>query len=35
MSITHDMHTDHPHAHGPDCGHASIEHDGHTDYLHG
>ncbi|TVQ89244.1 MAG: hypothetical protein EA397_15845 [Deltaproteobacteria bacterium] len=31
MSHTHD---DHPHAHGPDCGHIAIEHNGHVDYLH-
>lgn len=27
-------HDDHPHVHGPGCGHKSISHDGHTDYLH-
>jgi hypothetical protein len=26
--------TDHPHVHGPNCGHARIKHDGHVDYLH-
>lgn len=25
---------DHPHAHGPDCGHEQIGHAGHTDYAH-
>ena len=30
----HRIHADHPHTHGPDCGHVAIEHDGHTDYLH-
>lgn len=30
----HHIHTDHPHRHGPGCGHVAIEHDGHTDYLH-
>jgi len=29
-----DIHKDHDHAHGPDCGHTAIEHDGHVDYLH-
>jgi hypothetical protein len=27
-------HEDHPHQHGPGCGHTAIQHDGHTDYLH-
>ena len=27
-------HGDHPHEHGPDCGHTAIRHDGHVDYLH-
>jgi hypothetical protein len=27
-------HENHPHTHGPDCGHTAIRHDGHTDYLH-
>lgn len=30
----HVTHGDHPHVHGPDCGHQAIEHDGHVDYLH-
>ena len=35
MTMTdHAPHTDHPHDHGPACGHAAIEHDGHVDYLH-
>jgi hypothetical protein len=29
-----DVHPDHPHVHGPGCGHIAIEHDGHVDYLH-
>lgn len=28
------MHNDHPHEHGPNCGHTQIEHNGHIDYLH-
>lgn len=28
------IHHDHPHQHGPDCGHTAIRHDGHVDYLH-
>jgi hypothetical protein len=31
---THETHTDHPHQHGPSCGHRALTHDGHTDYLH-
>jgi hypothetical protein len=31
----HETHGDHPHEHGPGCGHTAVEHDGHTDYLHG
>lgn len=27
-------HANHPHRHGPGCGHPSVEHDGHVDYLH-
>lgn len=30
----HETHGEHPHVHGPDCGHTAIEHDGHVDYLH-
>jgi hypothetical protein len=30
----HATHGDHPHVHGPGCGHQAIEHDGHVDYLH-
>ena len=28
------VHEDHPHQHGPACGHPAIIHDGHVDYLH-
>jgi hypothetical protein len=30
----HATHGDHPHVHGPGCGHPAVEHDGHVDYLH-
>jgi len=26
--------TDHPHEHGPDCGHLAVPHDDHVDYVH-
>jgi zinc transport system permease protein len=26
--------TDHPHEHGPDCGHLAVTHDDHVDYVH-
>jgi len=28
------IHDDHPHQHGPNCGHRAIMHEGHIDYLH-
>jgi len=28
------VHANHPHQHGPGCGHVGIEHAGHVDYLH-
>ena len=28
------VHQNHSHKHGPDCGHTQIEHNGHTDFLH-
>jgi len=28
------VHNDHPHSHGPGCGHVAVRHDGHVDYLH-
>ena len=34
MSAPHDVHTEHEHVHGPECGHETVEHDGHVDYLH-
>ena len=27
--------TDHPHEHGPDCGHLAVAHGDHVDYVHG
>jgi hypothetical protein len=34
MSNEHTTHQEHPHAHGPGCGHTAIRHEGHVDYLH-
>lgn len=28
------VHSNHPHQHGPGCGHTAIQHNGHVDYLH-
>jgi hypothetical protein len=28
------MATEHPHVHGPGCGHTALKHGGHIDYLH-
>ncbi|MCU0617296.1 MAG: hypothetical protein MUD17_09495 [Gemmatimonadaceae bacterium] len=28
------VHTNHPHIHGPNCGHHAIRHGDHVDYLH-
>lgn len=33
-SDAHKAHTEHPHVHGPKCGHTAVHHDGHVDYLH-
>lgn len=30
----HATHANHPHIHGPGCGHTAIRHNGHVDYLH-
>lgn len=27
-------HPNHPHQHGPNCGHTAVNHAGHVDYLH-
>lgn len=32
--MTHHMHSDHDHTHGPACEHTRLRHDGHVDYLH-
>lgn len=33
--MAHDhVHANHPHQHGPGCGHTGIRHEGHVDYLH-
>lgn len=34
MPTEHQTHGNHPHNHGPDCGHTAVRHDGHIDYLH-
>ena len=31
---TCNQHHNHPHIHGPDCGHTAIKHGDHIDYLH-
>ena len=30
----HEIHHDHPHKHGPGCGHTAVRHGDHVDYLH-
>ncbi len=30
----HEVTDDHPHAHGPDCGHVAVRHGDHVDYVH-
>jgi len=32
--MTHAIHEDHEHVHGPGCGHPAVLHEGHVDYLH-
>ena len=32
--VSHDTHSEHPHAHGEGCGHVAVEHGDHTDYVH-
>ncbi len=34
MSNQHQIHENHQHHHGKDCGHTAILHSGHTDYIH-
>jgi len=30
----HGTHENHPHEHGPGCGHEAVEHGDHVDYIH-
>ncbi|HEU5455050.1 MAG TPA: metal ABC transporter permease [Nocardioides sp.] len=30
----HEMTDEHPHVHGPDCGHVAVQHGDHVDYVH-
>ena len=32
--MTHKIHENHDHEHGPDCGHTAIKHGDHVGYLH-
>lgn len=32
--MTGNMHENHGHKHGPDCGHVAVKHDDHLGYLH-
>lgn len=32
--MTCNIHSDHKHEHGPNCGHTAIKHNDHVDYLH-
>jgi hypothetical protein len=32
--MPHHVHENHPHVHGPGCGHTAVVHEGHTDFLH-
>ena len=34
MVCTNPKHENHPHVHGPDCGHTAVRHGDHVDYLH-
>ncbi|MEL6330130.1 MAG: hypothetical protein AAFR38_10740 [Planctomycetota bacterium] len=34
MTTQGHIHADHPHKHGPNCGHTAVKHEGHVDYLH-
>lgn len=33
-NCTNPKHEDHPHVHGPGCGHTAVRHGDHIDYLH-
>jgi zinc transport system permease protein len=30
----HEVTDEHPHEHGPDCGHVAVRHRDHVDYVH-
>jgi zinc transport system permease protein len=30
----HEVTDEHPHVHGPDCGHVAVRHGDHVDYVH-
>jgi hypothetical protein len=32
--MSHHIHDDHAHVHGPNCGHKAIQHGDHQDYVH-
>ncbi len=32
--MTHQIHENHDHVHGPGCGHVAVRHQDHVDYLH-
>ncbi|WP_340538229.1 metal ABC transporter permease [Nocardioides sp. GXZ039] len=32
--VGHEVSDEHPHQHGPDCGHVAVPHDDHVDYVH-
>lgn len=32
--VEHEVHANHEHRHGPDCGHPAIPHGDHVDYEH-
>jgi hypothetical protein len=32
--MPHEIHEDHDHEHGPECGHEGYHHNDHTDYVH-
>ncbi|HTS76325.1 MAG TPA: hypothetical protein VMG40_08985 [Bryobacteraceae bacterium] len=34
MASEHNIHAQHAHTHGANCGHTAVRHDGHVDYLH-
>jgi len=32
--MSHHVHGEHRHVHGPGCGHTAVQHGDHVDYLH-